>query len=374
MNIDIQIQSGNTKHVDQIERSSMFPDLSSDYRDLRLEDIATDRYISEDDFGTVVWGTSLLDWKVENVEVFLGNPCLNISLWMEPGTLSDNDLNDFSMNLLLSDSLPVALRSVLSMSTLDDVKYPLTMDTIQSMIGFQRGDDPIIYGTIESYHENTTNIFSVYQDLIPEYNDNWIYTPEQGNLISSIPSDFDAEKAISKFSEKPSFKNFIQGLNDPFSVYSNYSETDGRGPLWKFSISERSNPYGWNESVLKDSSVTSGYKGRIDPVSVRKTDIGGVLTFSGAETALKRLMVSIDIEQAKAHYGISPKDESILDMEKASILLISDHSYPSVGLLNQGTFNRIDLALLLRSSDNKYETCMDMHTGQLLYTYSRAKV
>jgi hypothetical protein len=372
--IDIQVLSGKTEHVDILERTSMFPDLSTDYMDLRLEDIASDRYIAEDGFGTVPWGVSMLDWKVERVEVYQKVPCINVSLWMEPGTLSSNDLEEFSLNLLLADSLPVAMRSIVHMRTVPDVPNPYVLDIVQGMVGFRKGADPIIYGTIDSYHENTANIFSIYTDLISEYNEKWTYSPKQGTKASSIPSDFDAEDAIEKFSGKPAFKNFVQGLSDPFCLYANFSSQDGRGEMWKFSISDRSNPWGWNESVLKDSTVTSGFKTRIDPVGIGKDRIGGVLTFSGAETALKRLMVSIDQSYGKALYGMVPGDEAELDMDRNSIMLIADHRYPSIGLLNQGSFERIEYGMVIGSSDNEFEACIDMHSGQLMYLYSRTKV
>jgi hypothetical protein len=373
MKLDIQVQAGKTKHVDRLERSELFPDLSSEYRDLRLEDIASDRYISEDGFGTVMWGTSLLKWRVEGVEIFRGSPCLNVSLGMEPATLSDNDLEEFSMELLLSDALPVASRTNLHMRSTSNVPNPYEIRTVQSMVDFEKGTDPIIYNTLDSHHENITNIFSIYPDIIPEYDEKWTYTPEQGTMTSSIPSDFDAEKAISEFSDKPAFKNFIQGLTDPYALYCNFSSMEGRGELWKFSISDRANPWGWNESVLRDNSITSGFKSRIDPVKIGKSSIGGVLTYSGAETSLKRLLTAIDTTYGKALYGVTPGAESKLDMDKSSILLIAEHRYPSIGLINQGTFQRIGYGMIIRSSDNEYEACIDMHSGQLLYLYSSVR-
>jgi len=369
MMVDVQLQAGNTKRFIKNEEYSMFPDMLSASHDLSLEDVANDRNLREGEFGSLIWGNSVVQWKAEGAARSGDLFGLNISMWMEQSTLAKNDLELFKMNMLLVDDHPVSVLTVLHVDTFDQIENPYVLDITQELVSFEPGNTPIIYGTIESYHDDISRIEDLHQDMSSDFHTNWTYAPIFGKRTSSIPKDFSAEMAIESFVDKPGFNDFIGGLDDPYSVVSNYTEISG-DPTWKFSITEPGEEFAWNQTVKKGSTINPGFKAKADFISISKDDIRRILTASGAEHALKILIGDMDGDLSKELYASSkPGPDNMLDLEETIILFISDHSYPNVGLMNIGLFDNIPYAMVVTLSDGSIEVSIDLINGQINYIY-----
>ena len=374
MQMNIQLQPGSSRTYSIKEDMTIYPELSEFNYDIRLDDIAKDRYMSEDETGNILWGSSLLNWKAVGVLRFRDKVCINVSLWMDRNTLDNNKLDSFSMNLYLSDAIPVSLRTLTYIKTKDTIENPYTLSVEQRIIDINKGSNPIIYGNIDDQHTSITNIIQIKPELLSIFHDNWTYVPIYGTMKSSIPSDFDAEQAVEQFSSKQTFINFISGLKDPYSLNSNYSEMTG-AKVWKFSISEADNQWAWNQTVIKDTPVSTGFKSRIEPVGVERNDIISIMTISGAESLFKTLMSDLDPVFTRSLYGVSqPDDQNLLDMSNWAITFISDNPYPGIGTMNQGTFMRIPYSMDITSKDGRFEASIDMESGQICYFITRSKL
>ncbi|MDG6224402.1 MAG: hypothetical protein QCI82_02695 [Candidatus Thermoplasmatota archaeon] len=371
--IDVQLQPGSSKKYSLRENFVIYPGLSQGSYDLKLDDITNDRYLSEGEMGNLLWGSSLINWKAEEVLRFHGRPCINVSLWMDKSTLDSNDLDAFSMNVYLSDGSPVSLRTIYHIKTKDDIKNPYIFNLDQVLVDIEKGTNPVIYGNIDDQHLKIINILQTKQEYITHFHDNWTYVPVYGTLISSIPSDFDAEIAVEEFSSKQTFLNFVSGLKEPYSVYSNYSEMTG-AKVWKFSISEPNNQWAWNQTVIKDNPVSTGFKSRIEPVSVRLDDIRSILTISASESLFKDLIGELNPSFSRSIYGVpQPEENNFMDMTNWAITFVSDNSYPGFGTMNHGSFMKTPYSVIISSRDGRFEAALDMNTGQLCYLISRSK-
>lgn len=364
-----------SKTYDLAEDYEMYPILSRDYQELRVEDISDDRTFNVGDEGVTIWGSYSFEWEAVNVDLFNGIPCMNLSLTLDPYTRERLDIDTFIMNLWVAQSYPVALRTEMYVSSQEDAYNAYTLDYIQNLVEFESGDDPIIYGTVESSHAEITDIIQIWPDLSLQFHDDFKYAPRQGNLTSSIPHGFDAETAISEFEDSTLFKNFVRNLDDPYCLVTNITKGhEGLDKyLWKFTISEEDQTWGFNQTVVQDSSLSAGSQVRIKMIPVSKSDLSEILTYSGAEESLKRIMGEIDDDVLRDLYGVpEPGSSHSIDLEDHSLMTVAARPYPSIGMINPSIIESIPYCMVIKSLDNTFEMGLDMCSGQVCYLHYKS--
>ena len=215
-------------------------------------------------------------------------------------------------------------------------------------------------------HDIVKEISAVYPDLAVDLHSDWTMFPEYGTFFSSIPSDFTAQDAYAKFEENPNYKTYLRTQTDPFGLFTNFSTLKGNDQ-WKFSIGDDSNDRCWNQTVFREAAPL-GKTSRIDPVMTDREGIGSILTYSGGEIALKRLLSKIEPDSAQNVYGLSSvPDSRQLDLDNFYIGTAADLDYPVIGLINPTLSERIQYGMFIASNDGSIEVGLDMKTGQLSY-------
>ena len=368
---DITISINPTpKNYEMSETVKVFPRRDRDFESIRIEDISENRIFVLDQSGEIEWGSTILEWNAGSVEIINDLPCINLSLQMSEGEMEKFDIDEFVMNIWIADSYSATVRTHISMSTSSESPNEYTLEYDQKLSSFSKGNDVIIYGTAESRHDPISDISQVDSRFGYQYDSQFEYVPDYGNMSSSIPSDFTAQNAISSFEEKPGFQNFIRGLNDPYGLKSNFTISKDGKNQWTFTISEDSERYGWNQTVREGSQFELGAVSQIATVSLSKSDIGAVLTYSASETALKILLKDIDPDMANTLYGVnSPGDSHKLDLSRFSINTDAERPFPSVGMVNPTIIEPIPYGFVLESKDNSIDICVDMQSGQICYVY-----
>ncbi len=358
--LDVQLP-GNTVSESSDERIWTYPSLSNTFSDLRVEDISSKRNITFGDSGTTQWGSYTLTWEALEYDRIMDIPSLMLNMEIDQASRQRLGITDLDMNIWIGDGIPQLISSVMNISSSGN-----DLDHSQTMIEHEMGDKPVVFGLLENHHDTFQDAKDPYPDLTDEFHSNWVYYPSYGNKFSSIPADLDAQIAISSFEESPNFKNFLRSRDDPFGLYSNFSRVLGKDQ-WRLSIGDKGDDRCWNQTVWRETNPP-GLTDNIDPVKVGKDEIGSLISYSGAETALKRLLSIINKEGARAVFGVnSVEDTRKLDMDNFAICTKADMEYPLIGLIDPTLTERIPYAFYISSADSTTEVGLDMSTGQLAY-------
>ena len=368
VNYDFSIQAftgGNFKYVTS-EKVWTYPSLDDSFAELSIEDISPERNITFGDSGSTLWGSYDLNWKAVNYDIIMGITSLKLDLSLDTQTMNRLSLLEMEMSIWIGDGVPQIMKMILNISSERNIQTPYVLDYSQEMSSYSEGDNVIIFGDIQYQHGSITKINEVYSDLDDQFHSNWEMVPIFGTMYSSIPEDFTAEDALEKFTDNPNYRNFVRTRSDPFALISNFTIKLDKDQ-WKFSIGDSGDDRCWNQTVIRETN-TPGLTSRINPVMVTRDDIGEILTYSGGEVALKRILSSVNREGAIAIFGISsvPTEEKI-DLERFSIGTMADMPHPIVGFVNPTLGEKIDYGMFVSSADGRIEAVLDMTSGQLSY-------
>jgi len=368
---DLQFQAiaGTTVDYKVNEFGTMYNDLEADLREFRIEDISEGRDMRVGMQGITRWVDNDLEWEAVEVDIIGQRPALKLDLTMSSSDLKDLDLKEFGLSLWLSNDLPLALRSVINISSENDVPAPYRLNHFQEMVFFEAGTEALIYGDINAKHDLFIRADEVFPELSSEFHNGWTYYPNIGNMTSTIPTGFTAQDAISKFEDSPDFKAYKRSNPSLYGIISNYSNFDNK-EQWRFSLAERGDKLAWNQSVRR-TEMDLGFPDDVEPVDLARTDLGNVLTYSGAEHSLKQLLSKLEQPFSLLTFGTSsPSQSTIIDTSQSSIGTRVDMRYPMIGLINPGLVGKLPICLYVESFDGSFKVGLDMTNGQLAFVTS----
>ncbi len=368
---DLQFQAiaGTTVDYRIIESGTIYNDLGSDLNELRVEDISEGRDMRVGMEGNTRWGNNDLYWEAVEVDIIGQRPALRLDLRMTSSDLKTLELKEFGLSLWLSSDLPLAVRSIINISSENDVATPYKLNHQQEMAFFEAGTEALIYGDINAKHDSFIRADEVFPEITSEFQNKWTYLPELGNMTSTIPSGFTAQDAISRFEESPEFKAYKRSNPSLYGVISNYSNF-GNKEQWRFSLAEKGDKLAWNQSVRRtDQDI--GFPDDVEPVDLDRTDIGTTLTYSGAEHCLKKLLPELEVQFSMLTFGTnSPSQSSKIGTTRCSLGTKVDMRYPMVGLINPGLIEKLPICYYLESFDGTFKVGLDMTNGQLSFATS----
>lgn len=365
---DLSFQTLPGTPIDYVanEKVWTYPSLSDSFSDLRIEDISPERHISISDSGTTTWGSYDLQWTAVEYSRIMDTPSLKLDLSLDSASMNRLSISSLSLQIWIGDTIPQIMKMVMNTSSMRTVQTPYILDYSQIMTGHSKGNDPVIFGDISYEHDHHDSIDDIEPDLAGEFHSNWEMVPKIGSKFTSIPSDFTAEDAVELMSNNPNYKNFERTLSDPIAIYTNFSVKLGKDQ-WKLSIAEENEDRAWNQTVFREAS-SFGLASKVDPVRLSREDIGTILTYSGAEVSLKRIIGSVNSEAAKMVFGVSDvEDTREIDTGKFFIGTEVDMDYPALGLVNPTLSERIDYGMFIISTNGNLEIGFDMKSGQLSY-------
>jgi hypothetical protein len=368
VNYDISVQAfsgSNFKYVSS-ERIWTYPSLVEEFSELSIEDISEEREISIDDSGTTKWGSYQLEWEAVEYERIMDIVSLRLDLRADVSTMQRLSISELSLSVWIGDGIPQIMKMLMNISSERYVQTPYILDYLQEMIDRQDGDTSIIFGDIQYQHETPDKISDFYPEMEMEFHSDWEYVPKYGSLFCSIPQDFTAEDSINMFTDNANYRNFERTKTDPFALYTNFTYVLDKDQ-WRFSVGDSGEDRCWNQTVYRETTPP-GLTSRIDPVMVTREDIGTILTYSGSEVAIKKLLSEVNKEGANAIFGVStiPVDRSI-DFQRFAIGTEADMDNPMLGFVNPTLGEKITYGLFIESLDGTIEIALDMTTGQLSY-------
>jgi len=227
----------------------------------------------------------------------------------------------------------------------------------------------VIYGSSEDRHETLTSVEEVYPVLAQEFSNDWDMIPGLGGLDSSIPAGMAPVPSLDLVLESREYMLWSTNKDDLTVSYSNFSRFGGR-ETWSFNIAEPEEEWGWKANVTNNNQT--GFLARITPISISRSDLGPVLSFSGAEYSLKELLYQLDRTAVSDIYGkAKPLAEDNIRLNLYSISARVDHPYPRVGLVDPSLGGSIPYCMVIESFDGSLEVGLDMTNGQIAYIQTR---
>ncbi|MCU0799450.1 MAG: hypothetical protein MUC62_07240 [Candidatus Thermoplasmatota archaeon] len=365
---DLQFQAiaGTTVDYRVNERGTIYNDLGSDLRELRVEDISEGRDMRVGMQGDIRWGVNDLEWEAIEVDIIGQRPALRLDLKLSTSDLKDLDLKEFGLSLWLSNDLPLAVRSVMNISSENDVATPYRLNHFQEMAFFEAGAKSLIYGDISTKHDMYVSADEVFPEISSEFHNGWTYVPDTGNMTSTIPTGFTAQDAISRFVDSPEFKAYKRSNPSLYGTISNYSSY-GNKEQWRFSMAEKGDKLAWNQTVRR-TEMDLGFPDDVEPVDLHRSDIGSILTYSGSEHCLKQLLTKLEQPYAILSFGKStPSESDRIDTSGSSLETRVDMRYPMVGLINPGLIEKLPICFYVVGFDGSYKIGLDMTNGQLAF-------
>ncbi|MBN1389992.1 MAG: hypothetical protein JXA22_05060 [Candidatus Thermoplasmatota archaeon] len=370
--ISIPVTPSYHVEYDMEESLVLYPSLERQSNEFRIEDISENRNISVGDEGLARWGEYDLSWSADEVEIVIGRPSIKVSFSMDQATKKDLEIEEFNMIHWVADDIPVSVRMTLNMTTKDTVAHPSSLRLMQQMVSFSQGSEPVLYGSSVHRHETYTSADEIYPELVSEFHDDWEMLPVLGELESSIPSNMAPIPSLDRVLSSREYELWSMTKTELLVSYANYSRFTG-DDIWNFHIAEPEDEWGWKANVTENNE--SGLLGRIEPITLSRSDLGPILTFSGAEFALKKLLPRLDRDATNGIYGRSqpgPADDIRTGYHSISVRV--DHPYPRVGLIDPSLGGSIPYCMIIGSFDGTIEVGLDMSNGQIAYVQSRNMV
>jgi hypothetical protein len=189
--------------------------------------------------------------------------------------------------------------------------------------------------------------------------------PEIGAKGGSIPLDFLPGDALQLAMADQNFKLWSANKPDLAVIGTNITKVGGF-EKWTFTLSEPGEEGGWESRVIGENAQGIPYK--VQPVDIGRTDIGRILTYSGAEYALKRFLPDMDQDSTTRIYGkAKPTDTDHVRFTELSMGTRIDASYPRSGFIDPTLSGSIEYCLIIEALDGSLEVGLDMKNGQLAY-------
>jgi len=365
-NLAIQMASGKTRTYEIDETIKNYPDIQRNYKELRVEKISDDRMFSPGDSGNFNWGYNRFTWNALEVVRIDDVPCVLLDIGLDEQSREKLNIDSFEMNLYLANGLPTFKKMVLNVTSTGSYSNPYSLDYSQTLTNFTRGRNLIIYGSEENRHENLIRLDQINPDISQEFHNNWTEVPKRGYQECSIPADFDAEIAYSKFKDDLDYRVFHQNRDGVFSTYSNLTRSSS-GLIWKFTMAEEKDTQGWNQTVRKDLPG-EGKLVNIERVDFSREEIGHILTFSGSESSVKYLLPLLDRSSALDIFGVQEPDlKNKIDLSSYSIETVSDCHYPRIGMISPTIAETLPMCYRLVSKDGTVELGLNMKNGQMSF-------
>lgn len=367
--VAIPVTSSYTIEYDMQESLVLYPSLHRQSNDFRIEDMTEDRMLSAGDSGSVEWGPFGLTWSADEIEIVMGAPSMKVSFFMDGSTKRELDIEEFNMVQWIADDIAVPVRLNLDITTIQDVEHPSSLQVHQQMISFDKGAEPVLYGLSDHRHDPYTRVDAIYPEFEEEFRNDWDMLPELGGRTSSIPSDIGPQTALDKVTSSREYALWSSTKTDLIVSYSNFSRFYGSDG-WTIHIVEPGEEWGWKSNVTSDNE--SGLLGRVSPVTLSRSDLESLLTYSGAEGAMKYLLSDIDSEAAGDIYGKSePGPTDPIRLSEHSISTRVDHPYPRIGLIDPNLGGSIPYCMIIGSFDGSLEVGLDMTNGQIAFIRTR---
>ncbi|MGA1819532.1 MAG: hypothetical protein ACMUHU_00835 [Thermoplasmatota archaeon] len=367
--VSIPLTSAVPIDYDMEESMMLYPSLDRQSSEFRIEDIKEDRNISIGEEGIARWGPYDLTWSATEVEIIFGRPSLMVTFLMDQATKRELDIEEFRMVHWISSDIPASVRMVLNATTRDNIDHPTTIDLEQEMVGFTRGDEFVIYGSSQHRHETLTRVDEVYPGLEQEFSSDWDMIPGLGGFDSSIPTGMAPVPSLDLVLESREYALWSSNKDDLTVSYSNFSRFGGR-ETWGFNIVEPEEEWGWKANVTNNNQT--GFLSKVTPISISRSQLGFVLSFSGGEYALKELLYQLDRASIGKIYGkAKPLAEDDIRLNLYSISTRVDHPYPRVGLVDPSLGGSIPYCMVVESFDGTLEVGLDMTNGQIAYVQTR---
>ncbi|MFW3146751.1 MAG: hypothetical protein ACMUIE_08075 [Thermoplasmatota archaeon] len=279
------------------------------------------------------------------------------------------DLAEFNMMHWIRDDVPIPVRTILNLTSENDIKNPYSIDHQQLLTYYLPGSDIIVYGSVDYIHDEHTTIEEIYPVLSDQFHVNWDMTPRTGSMGGTFNPDNDPEERLDLVKSNPSYMIWEKDKDGLFAVYTNFSRYSSISQ-WKFSISGEGDEWAWNSTVVANNS--QGLPMRIEPVDISREEIGEILTYSGAEFALKGLISDLDEDLSTKLYGRAvPNSKDAVRSDKHSIGVRADHDLPLAGIIDPTISKPIEMCLVVESLDGSMKIGIDMTNGQLAYVHRR---
>ncbi|MGA1847776.1 MAG: hypothetical protein ACMUHB_00415, partial [Thermoplasmatota archaeon] len=363
----IPVKDGITWEYDVAESVTLFPDLTQEGSDLRIEDIAEGRTLSLEDQGIAKWGKYDLSWETRQVQRIGGRTAIMVEFFMDPATKNELDIDEFSMLQWIADDIPVPVRVMTNITSSNDILHPYVLDFDQILVDFTGGSDVVIYGSVDHRHDSIAYIYEKtgMEELSSEFHSNWAMIPDTGNMATSIPLDFLPGDALDTAINDQNFKLWSANKPDILVIGSNITKVGGLDK-WTFILAEPDEEGGWESKVI--GSNAQGIPSKVLPVDIGRPDIGSVMTYSGAEYVLKKLLPDMDQDSTTRIYGKSqPANEDKIRFTELSMGTRVDSPYPRSGFVDPSLSGSIEYCLIIEALDGSLEVGLDMENGQLAY-------
>jgi hypothetical protein len=368
--VAIPVTPQQTIDYDMEESMILYPSLKRQSNDFRIEDITEGRNITVGDEGIAKWGPYDLTWEAVEVDLILDRPSVRVDFLMDQGSKRELKLQEFKMINWIATDISASVRTIMNITTRDDIQHPSELNLLQEMVSFTTGNDFVIYGSAEHRHDTVTRADQIIPSLENEFHDEWNMVPELGSLQSSIPSNIGPVVSLQVILDSIDYNLWSSNKDDLIVAYANFSHFGGKEP-WKFSIAEPYSEWGWNDTVV-DGNTISGKHAKIRPVQISRQDLPPILTFSGAEEALRKLLPQLDRESTTKIYGkASPTATDTIRLSDISISTRLDHPYPRIGLVDPSLGGSIPSCFVIESFDGTMEVGLDMTNGQISYILQR---
>jgi hypothetical protein len=161
------------------------------------------------------------------------------------------------------------------------------------------------------------------------------------------------------------YKLWSSNKPDIFVISSNITKV-GSLDKWTFWMAEQGEEGGWESKVIGNSA--QGIPSKVLPVDLGRSAIGSVLTYSGAEYVMKKLLPEIDQESTTRIYGkAQPATDDKIRLTELSMGTRVDSPYPRSGFVDPSLSGSIEYCLVIEALDGSLEVGVDMANGQIAY-------
>jgi hypothetical protein len=344
-----------------------YPDLRQTPTRLRLNDLS-DEPIKLGDRDTVVYGTIAYSWYAASADQVLGNPALKLEFHLDSGTLKDNNIDEFYLNLWLGNNKPVALKSEMHVKfKMDD--NDITLNYANRLIEYLEGTKSISSNVCNEAVSGSYHYYPKYSDLDSkldsEFTSNWNFLPNltTTNLDHSF-GDYPPDKAINDVLPLFGVNSYLTNHPDAYVTSGYLNRTEGQ-LIWNLTFGTKGSSEGYNvrigeSGVIEESSIEIS-----EPLN-STDEFWPLLTFAGSEYIFK----AIDDDDINSNIFSADK----INFDEVSYGVNTGLSYPTVDFTSVSNLQtqKLSYFALREKVDGWFSTAVDGETGQLLFKWDHS--